>query len=466
MRKIISFILAVIMVAVLTVSVCAAGFPGVVSAESVLVLDASNSRKLFAKDANVTVEPAGTTKLMTALVAFENTKDLSEEITVTEDDLEGVIEGNDLTLMPMLEPGETLTMKDVLCGLLIASGNDAAVCAAVHSAGSLEAFVELMNKKAQELGMASTHFANPHGKSDEEHYTTAEDMSKLALAVLNEPELMAIISRKNYTIPETVYNAQRELTNSNLLLTGNAGQSYAYATGMLGGYTSNAGGCLVSSAEKDGHKLICLVFGDRDSGADRWELTAQLLDYCFGSYKTYSAEELLKDVLLSSDNNTPITPDFSGITITVPDIVDLTNISAKFTIPEGEKSGTGSIKYYAQDGTLLATVPFTFGTKKANTEEPKSRSVGKVIKTIIIIVIILAVLFAAFLILRASNGKKKYKAKHIAEKPAPKHRVVKNPEQNSKYRALFRRYFPTISVFLVLAIIVVVIVLLFKKCGA
>ena len=465
MKRTISFILAVIMVIALTVSVSAVGFSGDVSAESVLLIDASNSRKLFAKDANVTLEPAGTTKLMTAIVAYENIKDLSEKITITYEDLIGVEDGNDLTISPMLTPGEEMTMKDILCGLLIASGNDAAVCLAVRTAGSVESFVELMNKKAKELGMNSTHFANPHGKSDEDHYTTAEDMSKLALAIFNHSELMSIISRKNYTIPETDYYAERVLTNTNLLLTGDGTQTYAYATGMLGGVTYNAGGCLVSSAKKDGHDLICLVFGDRESGVDRWQLTKQLFDYGFGSYKTYTGEELFGGLVLTDDENTTITPDFSNISVTVPEVVDVSNPVPYFTLPEGEKSGEGIIEYYAEDGTFLASAPFTFSIKQPLFKFNKDLF-SKIIKIIVIILIVAVVLVLLFFILRAVQRSKKQKAKRAAQTPSTKHIEMKKRRENESFRLLFRRYFPTVGIFLALAIIVLIIVFALKSCGA
>jgi len=257
--------LAAILAVFFLCPVCRAKAAVEISAASAILMDAESGRVLYEKDAHERRLIASTTKLMTALVAVESTPDLERLVTVKP---EYQAEGSSM----YLRAGEELTLRELLYGLLLASGNDAALAIAGGCAGDVETFVEWMNEKAAELGMADSHFANPNGLDDDEHYSTAYDLALLAREVLGNGTLAEIVATKSITV------AQRSLTNHNKLL-----WRYEGCTGMKTGYTDAAGRTLVSSAVRDGQTLICVTLKDPNDWADH----AALFDYGFETYSTF-----------------------------------------------------------------------------------------------------------------------------------------------------------------------------------
>ncbi len=293
MKKAITLLLAFLLAFSFGLSTLAAEYTATVNPTSVLLMNADSGEVLFAKNSTDLVYPASTTKILTALVVLENTADLDALVTAPAEALEGIHEGDDSTLVPMLRSGEQMSVKDLLYGLMLISGNDAASTLAYHIAGSESAFAALMNEKAAALGMTNSHFTNAHGVQDSDHYTTAEDMARLCKAAMDNADFMQIVSCKTYTIPATNLTEARSLTNSNRFLCENdslPGTAYEYATGMKTGDTPTAGGCLVSTAEKDGVRLMCLVFGDKTDGREeRWFLSRDLFEFGFDYYDEQAA---------------------------------------------------------------------------------------------------------------------------------------------------------------------------------
>lgn len=235
-----------------------------VSAASAVLMDGETGRVLYAKDENTPRAIASTTKLMTALVAAEYLGgDLSRQVEIQRE-WTG-IEGTSLYLVP----GETLSLKTLFYGLLLPSGNDAAVALACVCAGDVDTFVGWMNQRAQDLGMTHTHFSDPNGLGDENHHASALDMAKLGRACLQNPTVAEAVATKSLTLEG------RQLVNHNKLL-----WQYEGCTGMKTGYTRQAGRTLVSSAERDGQTLICVTLNDRNDWADH----KALLDYGFSAY--------------------------------------------------------------------------------------------------------------------------------------------------------------------------------------
>ncbi len=230
------------------------------SAASAILMDADSGRVLYERNADRKMLIASTTKILTALVAIEE-GDLHDTVKVSRE--AAYTEGSAM----YLTEGETLTLETLLYGVLLCSGNDAAV--AQHVGGSVKGFVALMNEKAQELGMEHSSFANPNGLDDEQHYSTARDMAKLARAALENETLMRIASTRSVTI------GGRTMTNHNKLL--------HYVDGCLGlktGYTKAAGRTLVSCAEKNGQRLIAVTLQDGNDWADH----QALYEYGFSAY--------------------------------------------------------------------------------------------------------------------------------------------------------------------------------------
>ena len=234
-----------------------------VSAASAVLLDADSGRILYAQNENEERAIASITKLMTALVAAEYLDDLSQTITIQK--AWTGIEGTSL----YLKAGEEISLETLLYGLLLHSGNDAAVALAAHCAGDVETFVGWMNQRARDLGMTGTHFSDPNGLGDEDHYSTALDMARLGAACLKNPVVSKIVATKSIVLEG------RSFTNHNKLL-----WQYEGCTGMKTGYTRQAGRTLVSSAERDGQKLVCVTLNDGNDWADH----KALLDYGFETY--------------------------------------------------------------------------------------------------------------------------------------------------------------------------------------
>ncbi len=226
-----------------------------VSAAAAVLMDVDSGRLLYEKNGEKRMLIASTTKLMTALVALEQ-GGLQQEITVTGGHM---AEGSSM----YLRPGEKLTLETLLYGLLLCSGNDAAL-AVTECMGGTAPFVARMNEKAAELGMENTHFANPNGLDDEAHYSTAEDMARLAAAAMDDPVLRRVASTRTARI------GGRTLTNHNKLLSRVEG-----CVGLKTGYTRAAGRTLVSCAERDGVRLVAVTLQDGDDWNDHASLYEQ-----------------------------------------------------------------------------------------------------------------------------------------------------------------------------------------------
>lgn len=246
--------------AVLFLSVCYAAPSD--SAKSAILMDADTGRILYAKNSDCKSLIASTTKIMTAIVVLEHCQ-LDEVYEIPPQATN--IEGSSI----YLQAGERLTIRDLLYGMMLQSGNDAAVALALACSDSVAEFVDLMNLKAQQLGLHRTHFENPNGLDGEAHYSTAADLARLTQYALKNSDFEDIVSTKSVRIGE------RSLTNHNKLL-----WSVDGAIGVKTGYTKAAGRILVSAAERNGRRLIAVTISD---GND-WQDHKALYDYGFAQY--------------------------------------------------------------------------------------------------------------------------------------------------------------------------------------
>ena len=231
------------------------------SASSAILMDVDSGRVLYEQNADAKMLIASTTKILTALVAIRE-GDLNDVVTVSRE--AAYTEGSSM----YLKVGEKLTLETLLYGLLLCSGNDAAVAIAEHISGSQEDFAKLMNATAREIGMEHSSFANPNGLNDEGHYSSARDMALLARACLDNEYLAQMVSTRTITLEG------RTFTNHNKLL-----WRYEGCVGMKTGFTEKAGRTLVSAARRDGMTLIAVTLNDPDDWADH----AALFDYGFSS---------------------------------------------------------------------------------------------------------------------------------------------------------------------------------------
>lgn len=244
--------------------------PPQISGESAVVLDGSNGDILFEKNSHMRVAPASLTKIATAIVAIENA-DLQQRLVIDFDSYQMVVD-TESTVMG-LKPGDNRSIEDLLYGLMLPSGNDAAVVIARTVGGSEAKFVEMMNDKVRDLGLQDTHFRNPHGLDAEGHYSSAYDMAALSLYGIRHSVFRSLSATKKYEIRG---NRPYELWNLNRLL-----YSYDGADGVKIGYTESALETIVASATREGQKLIVAVMRSNSRYAD----ARLLLDYYFDALK-------------------------------------------------------------------------------------------------------------------------------------------------------------------------------------
>lgn len=252
--------------------VCAAA--PTTSAKSAVVIDKESGRVLYNQNGDWELPMASTTKIMTALVAIKY-GDLNAEVEVSE--TAAAVEGSSM----YLEKGERITLENLVYGLMIVSGNDAAVSIAENVGGSVERFVEMMNETAvNDIGLTHTHFDNPNGLPSDTHYTTALELAKITKYAMSDPKFCEIVSTKTKSVPWSGHEYNRELTNHNKLLGTLDG-----CVGVKTGYTKAAGRCLVSAVTRDGMTLICVTLDDPNDWADHTSLQNEM-------FKQYTPTEL------------------------------------------------------------------------------------------------------------------------------------------------------------------------------
>ncbi len=244
--------------------------PPPLSAAAAILVDWRTGQILYAKDAYKPRAPASTTKILTAIVALESAR-LNEKVKVSR-----YAASTPGSYMP-LEAGQVLTVGDLLWGMLLRSGNNACVAVAEHIAGSEKAFVEMMNRRAAELGARKTHFQNPHGISVRNHYSTAYDLALLARFALTMPPFETIVRTREASLYVDGGEGEVRLRNTNSLL-----WSFTGADGVKTGTTDAAGKCLVASATRDGRRLLSVVL----NAPDRYGDTADLLEWGFKNFST------------------------------------------------------------------------------------------------------------------------------------------------------------------------------------
>lgn len=239
-----------------------------VSAQSAIVIEQSTGRVLYSKNAEAHLPMASTTKIMTAICAIEN-GNMEDEVPISAH--AATTEGSSM----YLQEGEKMNLKELLYGLMLSSGNDAAVAIAEYFGGN-DKFVEIMNQKTKEVGALDTNFVNSNGLPDDSHYSTAHDMARITAYGLKNPEFAQIVSSKTYKVQGEGKAYPRQLTNHNKLLNMCKG-----CIGVKTGFTKAAGRCLVSACERDGMTFICVTL----NAPDDWNDHCNLYNNLFSEYK-------------------------------------------------------------------------------------------------------------------------------------------------------------------------------------
>lgn len=313
------------------------------SAKGAILINGDTGEVIYEQNADETLPMASTTKIMTALLLCEN-GDFDREITVTAEMLR--VEGSSMGLLA----GDSVTLHDLLYGMLLASGNDAANVTAYVLGGTVDGFVKMMNDKAEELGLTSTHFATPSGLDGDGHYTTARDLAALARYAMQNEEFATAAASKSAVLNYGNPPYRRSLTNHNKLL-----QSFDGAVGIKTGYTKKAGRCLVSAAEKDGKYVIAVTLNDPNDWSDH----RALLEYGLSAVKQ---TEILPE---TATYNIPViggSKEYLTVTAKPYVVNSLDNEGFSCTVnlprfvyaPVAEGEALGSI-IYKKDGTVIKT---------------------------------------------------------------------------------------------------------------
>ena len=293
-----------------------------ISAKAAIVYEPCSDTALYEKLPDERLPVASTTKIMTAKVILDNCA-LDEVVCVNKEHT--AIEGSSM----YLKAGEKYTVEELLYGLMLASGNDAAAALADHCGGSMEAFAEMMNEEAQKLGLSNTHFENSHGLDADGHYSSARDLALLTAAAMENEDFCKIFSTRYYTVQGTEYKNHNKLLSS--------------CEGCIGGktgYTEKAGRILVSCVERDDMRLICVTISDPKD----WEDHAALYDKCFEEYELYCVPDVCSslDLISNTKDTVSLALAKSAICIERGDELSLKVHLPRFVFPPleaGEKAG-------------------------------------------------------------------------------------------------------------------------------
>lgn len=270
-----------------------------VNGQAYCVMDADTGEVIISKNMDARMYPASITKIMTALIAFEQCKNLDDEITFSETALD--ISSISSTLHPVAKVGETMSFMDVMYGLMLSSGNECANALAEYTYGDVGTFVEKMNERAQQIGAVNTHFTNPHGLHDENHYTTAKDMDLIFREALKNKDFVKVASTPTYNIPETNKEDSRYCEAGHRMVLGTipcegiiAGKS---------GRTREAGRTLMTAVERNGRTLVIALLKTNDNNL--YGDTQVLIDYGFniaeGNYPKVTWDLVQDEVWATAD---------------------------------------------------------------------------------------------------------------------------------------------------------------------
>lgn len=323
------------------------------SARAAVLMDGYSGEVLYGRNADERLPMASTTKIMTALLALEQSElDVEHSIPA-----EAVgVEGSSIYLVE----GERLTLRELVYALMLESANDAAVAIAVIVAGSVSAFADMMNRRAAELGLENTHFENPHGLDAPEHYTTARELGILTCAALENDSFRETVSTRKRNITFNSGEGIRLLVNHNRML-----RSYDGAIGVKTGYTKRCGRCLVSAAERDGMRLVAVTL----NAPDDWNDHTRMLDWGFSSYVRLNLAEVgsyrLTLPVCGGSVSGVVCSNTQAVSVTLP--AGHGNIGCiveapRFLLPPvtaGQRIGL--LRYYC-DGREIASVPLVTET--------------------------------------------------------------------------------------------------------
>ncbi len=421
MKRISAIVCSVMMLCVSVFSASAVnyGFDADAVSDAVYLENLNNGAIVFEKNADQRQYPASTTKIMTFIITAENVADRDNtKVTIKQEVIDGL--DPESTVMGLSQHvGEQVSVKDLLYGLMLPSGNDAALVLADYVGGGISGFAEKMNAKAAELGCTNTHFANPHGLFDSEHYTTARDMALIAKHAMTIPGFMKICNTVYYTPEgfETLHNTNYMLDQEE---EGGA-YYYPYTRGIKTGYLDEAGKCLVTSADKDGNKYLCVCLGADFSYEENVNYamkdTAKLYEWAYenlGDQTIYSPSDALASVNVKyvKDGKTLSAVPEKAVSAFLPNNYDKNRLQvdvkcaeqAEAPVKKGDVLGTLSVKYEDLD---LGVTNLVAAEDVERTVSPLEAFVTENTGLVIILAAALVAMIALIIILIAVHSARK-----------------------------------------------------------
>lgn len=271
-----------------------------IEAKAAVLMDMDTGKILFGQNADERLYSASLTKIMTAMLALENAE-LTDVVTASENAVTYGLNIHGSTIN--IKAGETMTLESLIYATLVASANEACNIIAEHVSGSISGFVELMNEKAAALGCKNTHFTNAHGLHDEDHYSSASDIARIAYAAMQIPEFVKMCNTKSVTIPATNMSPERTLYTTNYLISTEKvdGYFYKYASGIKTGFTTPAGHCLVSTADNGKLRLLGVIMGaggiPQQDGTEKVQSFVEIVKLFEWGFSHFSVQEAISVTL-------------------------------------------------------------------------------------------------------------------------------------------------------------------------
>lgn len=395
------------------------------ASEGAILIESTTGKILYGKNEHKKLYPASTTKILTAILAIENCKP-TDKITASYEAVMSLPAGYSNAA---IQVGETLEFQDLLDMFLIHSANEIGNILAEHVSGSIEDFAKLMNQKTLELGCKNTHFTNPSGIHDENHYSTAYDMSLIAQYCMKNETFRNTVSKKSCTVEATDKYEKRYFKNTNDLLNTSSKYYYEYANGIKTGYTSQAKRCLIASSSKNNIELITVVLGSQPSTPDtRYLDTINLFEYGFSNYKfeqiatknTVIEEILVGNATKDTQNlSLLLKDDISGL---IPTNLNLTNLKPSIEL-------NNLVAAPIEKDSVLGKITYNIDGTEYSSDLIASHSVEEFNPVTLLSQIGLA-LFILFLLGKLFFKKKKSK-KRSTENKKSGNKKYKNPKKSS-----------------------------------
>mgnify|MGYP004621304367 FL=1 len=361
--------------------------------EAGILIDSKTGKVLYGKNENVKMFPASTTKILTAIITIENCN-LSDKVTASREAIISIPPGYSNA---EIQPNDTISVQDLLNVFLIHSANEAGYILAEHISGSIENFANLMNEKAKEIGCTNTHFTNPSGIHNENHYSTAYDMSLIAQYCMKNETFRKIVSTPYITFSPSE-GKQLKFYNTNDLIINTSKYYYKYAIGIKTGYTSQAKNCLISASSKDGLELIAVILGAAHSeevSSTRYVDTINLFNYGFDNYK--STEILARNSVIKNvevENATKDTKDLSllakdTISVLVPKNINIDTLEPSIEI--------NNLSAPISEGAVVGKITYNINGENYSTDLVAGNSIIRSDIKTLIVQIVLAILFLCIL---------------------------------------------------------------------